>query len=323
MYWIKSKKSEMEKPIIIINPKCRQGTALQRWMSIKQELSTYLPTNFEEAILGHGMDLDAILGDRIAQSSELFIIVAGGDGSINYLINYLMKYQKSHLHKIAIGGIGLGSSNDFHKPILKSIKGIPLMIDLEKPWVKHDIGVAKYVAENGISMEKYFIINASIGVTAQANWNFNNPSALLKYVKSKSSSLAIFYTALRTILKHKNISIHIEYNDEKFETELSNLNLLKIPYISGNFRYPQSVPFDSGFFGLNLSHHMGTIDLIKLMFDLGKGVYEVDEKKISVYTDRLEVTSKEFFVFEFDGETDKCQSVEIEIVPKAINLIAK
>ncbi|WP_373497140.1 diacylglycerol kinase family protein [Aquiflexum sp.] len=313
----------MDKPIIVINPRSHQGTAFKRWLSIKQGLIHHLPDGFEEAVIENDKTLDEILGVRIAKSSELIIIVAGGDGSINYLINYLIKYHKSHLQKLAIGGIGLGSSNDFHKPALKIIKGIPLMIDLEKPWVKHDIGVAKYVGENGISLEKYFVINASIGVTAQANWNFNNPSALLKFFKSNSSSLAIFYTAISTILKHKNITVQIEYNDEKFESELSNLNLLKIPFISGNFRYPQSVPSDNGFFGLNFSHHMGTLDLIKLMFDLGKGVFDVDEKKISDYTDRLKVTSKESFVLEFDGETDKCHSVEIEIVPKAINLLAK
>lgn len=313
----------MGRPIIVINPKCHQGTALQRYLSIKQDLLHHLPGNYEEVILDNGKGLDELLGDRIKKSPEQIIIVAGGDGSINYLIDYLMKCHKSHLHKIAVGGIGLGSSNDFHKPALKSINGIPLMIDLEKPWVKHDIGIAKYVGENGISLEKYFIINASIGVTAQANWNFNNPSALLKYFKSKSSNLAIYYTAISTILKYRNISVQIEYNDKKFETELSNLNLLKIPFISGSFRYPQSIGSNSGFFGLNISHHMGTLDLIKLMLDMGKGVFEVDEKKISDYTNRLKVTSKESFVFEFDGETDKCQSVEIKIIPKAINILAK
>ena len=78
---------------------------------------------------------------------ERKFIAAGGDGTINYLLNEILSNpSKTIIDEIQIGAIGLGSSNDFHKPMYSSrlINGIPCKVDFTNT-EERDIGCITYV----------------------------------------------------------------------------------------------------------------------------------------------------------------------------------
>lgn len=274
-----------------------------------------------EHILENGFGLNEII-NRLNTSEHHFLISAGGDGSIHYLCNSLIKNEMIDRTKITIGAIGLGSSNDFLKPLQRSIHKIPLKINVNNKSQWQDAGRIIYENEHGIEQEKYFVINASFGATAKGNWNFNNPGPVLKWLKKTNTAMAITYTSISTILGFKNDICTVIYHNYEKRIPVSNINILKIPYVAGSLHYKQDLSPDDSRFGLNICTGMNRLQLLKTLAGLGKGKFDLNDKKISTYTDHFELSSENPVVFECDGETELARKVRIEIVPKALLFLA-
>jgi len=305
---------------IIVNPNCHQGRGWKRWLSIKSDVLKQLP-GAKEVVTKNMDDLNEQLDSLFHSREETIVVSAGGDGSIHYLANKLLGSGPVDKSKITLGAIGLGSSNDFHKPFRSLIKNIPVRIDTAGPFLSHDAGRALYIDENNNQQEKFFVVNASFGATAEGNWNFNNPGRILKWLKKNTTSVAIHYTAISTILSYKNKFCSVRFDNEERNVQMSNINLLKIPYVSGSLHYQQSIFPDDGRLGLNICHNMSKRELLQTLFDLEKGNFATNGNKLSLLTDQFHLASKTPIVFECDGETIKTSEVQISVIPKAIKLL--
>lgn len=310
------------KSIIIINPYCHQGRGWKRWVTVKNEVLQLFNHSAKELILEKGMSLDSVLPELLKEDQHYHIISAGGDGSLHFLINTLLKPFSINLENITLGAIGLGSSNDFLKPFTKKISNIPVRIDYSGPVIQHDVGLATYHAENGHYKNKYFIVNASFGATATANWNFNNPGNVLKFLKSHFTSGAILYTALTSILRHKNTDCSIKFNNRDMTISMSNINIIKKIFVSGSFWYNQEISANDGKLGFNMCRDMNTIELLKTLMQLGKGKFRPDEKKMTEIIYSFRLNSKKPLVFECDGEAEYANDISISVIPGAIKILA-
>jgi len=310
-----------QKLILVINPHCHQGRGWKKWLAIKSEVSRLLPKAIE-IITDRETDLAAQLQPLLLSGEPTCIVSAGGDGSIHYLVNAIMRTGNIQKEKISIGAIGIGSSNDFLKPFHSFINKIPVRLNVSQLPRWHDLGKVLLTDVQNNTKEKYFIVNASFGATAQGNWNFNHPGAVLRWLKKQNTAMAINYAAISTILTCKNDDCSISYNGREHKLEVSNINLLKIPYVSGSLHYNQSILPDDGYFGLNICSGMNRAELLQTLLNLEKGKFPEGRKRISEFVDRFLLKSKIPVVFECDGETEKVTSANISLVPKAIQVLA-
>lgn len=310
----------MNQPIyIIINPHSHQGRGWKRWQSIKTDVFTLLP-EAKEIVTDKKEDTDAFFKTLNSTDLETILISAGGDGSVHHLANAIFRSGRDR-SKIILGAIGLGSSNDFLKPFQKTINKIPVRIDIKTIPRYQDVGKAVFTDEKNITREKFFIINSSFGATAEGNWNFNNPGSLLKWLKKNNTSLAISYTAITTILGFKNKTCAVSYNETIKQLPVSNISILKIPFVSGSLHYQQTILPDDGQLGLNICADMSKTELLQTLFNLEKGKFKVNEKKTSVFIKKFSLQSDDPVVFECDGETEKIFKADISIIPKAIRIL--
>lgn len=307
--------------IIIINPYCHQGRGWQRWLSIKEDVLKILPDNTIIIVISKDIQLKEVLAPLFNKTQKNYIISAGGDGSINYILTILLQNHEIDLSNITLGAIGLGSSNDFLKPNGQSIKGIPIRINYLGNELASDVGLVKYLDENNEVKIRYFIVNSSFGVTAQANFNFNNPDKILRFLKSKFVSGAILYAAISTIFRYKNILCQIHFNEEYKTIMVSNINILKIPYVSGSFHYKQEILPDDGKLALNICLNMTKLELISTLIQLATGKFKYSNKRISCFINDFNLSSKDHFVFEYDGETIKTKQVGITLLSRKINVL--
>jgi diacylglycerol kinase (ATP) len=307
--------------IIIINPYSQQQRGWQRWLSIRQEVLNSLNGPVTEMVVEKGMDLKSSLIPQLKGDEPFCLISAGGDGSVNYLINSLMNLPMIQRENIVIGAIGLGSSNDFLKPFSNRIRGIPVRINLNGAIKNRDVGRADFHNINGAGHSKYFVVNASFGVTATANWNFNHPGSVLKFLQGTSTSSAIAYTAINTIFNHQNINCSIEYDDVILRAAISNINILKIPYVSGSLWYQQEISEDDGKLGMHICRDMDQMNLLKVLFNLSKGEFNEGEKTISRIIQSFRLSAKQPVVFECDGETELISDVSIKVIPAALKFL--
>ena len=199
------------KVAIIINYAANNGRAKKRWIQIKEEVLNSFPTNTILIPFEPPFDIELCLKGLVENQRVDVIISAGGDGSANYILNALMKLENIDLKKITLGGIGLGSSNDFIKPKKRSIQNVPVRLNFESVKLV-DIGKLNYTQEDNQKTTRYFIANSSMGVTAEANYLFNQNYGIIGFLKNKLTDLAIICAALKTIFTFRNYPISIEYN---------------------------------------------------------------------------------------------------------------
>jgi diacylglycerol kinase family enzyme len=307
--------------IIIINPNCHQGKGWDKWLLIKKKVMESLPEHGYIFVLTPEFSFDTDITPLLTDKKGNIIISAGGDGSIHYLINYVLGLSDEILHTISIGAIGLGSSNDFLKPYGQKIEGIPVKFDWTKEPILSDVGLVRFNDSNDVNHKKYFIINASLGVTAFANNNFNHPKEWLKFLKKYSTNTAILFTAIYSIFSYKNIFMKISFDGRTLVSPVANINILKIPYVSGSLHYTVPVKPDDGSLSLNICLNMTKWELLKVLYNLSKGIFQIGKKTRSVSTDNLEVSSNEPLIFECDGETETAGKVTLSIISKVINIL--
>jgi len=311
------------KMYLLLNTYAGGGSAKRKWVQIK---STILKKFNEVKIinLDNSVDMSKVIQEAEKDDDKDFII-AGGDGTVNQFINKLIDYaDKKDIKGIKIGAIGIGSSNDFHKPLYNEnlINGIPAKIDFNS-CEPRDVCMIKYKVGSEF-FHKYFLLNTSMGVTAEANKLFNNPDAVLKFLKKHFTGLAILYAALRTIFLYRNFEAKIIFDSyETYSFNLSNLSIIKNPNISGNLSYPGEVNYQNGLYDIYLTHSMNKLDLINLLMALSKTVFPKNEKTKYCKTSKLKVTSKNNFLIEYDGETISTNYAEFSILNKYLNICTR
>ena len=302
---------------IILNPRAGHGRAVRRWRTIESAVRRQLlPQAAAVDVFEAGQAGSS--GAELAAAGYSLLLAAGGDGSVNHLLQELMTLEDAH--RPMLGAIGLGSSNDFHKPVGRQTGGIPLRIDPALARLQ-DVGRVLYQDEGGQQQQRYFLINASMGVTADANWLFNHPDACLRLLKGRSSSLAILYAAVRTIVTHRNSPLELVADGQRQAGYFANVALLKSPHVSGSFTYDQALRSDDGRLGLNICGDISRWQLLGVLADLSRGRFSGGEGRQSLYVQLLHIHTFGPQALETDGEVMLAEDIQFSLLPKAVYVI--
>ncbi len=303
---------------VILNKNSGGGTAVKKWDSISHQLdaddSTDIFTSDEND------SFDKFILDSVNHGDTGFII-AGGDGSINYFLNRCINLlEHKTLQQIKLGAVGIGSSNDFHKSYQHetNFERIPCKLNFNEA-APRDVGCIEF--ETGKkTIKKYFLINASIGITAEGNHFFNNPDFILRYLKKISTQAAINYAVVKNILTYKNFSVKMEVNNECFTANISNLGVIKSPFFTGKLRFQSDPLPDNGLFDVHLYESLSKIKFLKLFSYLSKGKNDNCFNKNFWRTNRIKISSEKEFAVEFDGEVIRTKSAEFTVIPGLIKV---
>jgi diacylglycerol kinase family enzyme len=304
--------------VVLVNKYSGGGTAVEKWTRIYKQLG--LNGSTESFFIGVNGSTDKLILDSIKKGKTDFVI-AGGDGSINYFLNRCITLlEPDNLKQIKLGAVGIGSSNDFHKPFSQQnvIKSIPYKLNF-KDAITRDVGCIQYEKERKF-LKKYFLMNASIGITAEGNNLFNNPDFILKYLKKFSTQTAIIYTILKNILTYKNFKIKLEVNNELLSANVSNLGIIKSPFFTGKLRYQSDPLFNNGLFDVHLYESLSKVKLLKLFYNLSKGKSDDSMNKKFWRADRIKILSENEFAVEFDGEVITTKCAEFSVIPELIKV---
>jgi diacylglycerol kinase family enzyme len=306
---------------VILNKKSCGGTALKKWERVCETLKLNNGSTEIFCIESNGSENEFIL-DSINKGKSNFII-AGGDGTLNHFLNDLINLlEPKILSEVKIGSVGIGSSNDFHKPFQSknTLQKIPFKLNFKEA-VHRDVGCLLF-EKDGKLLKKYFLINASIGITAEGNNYFNNPDSILRFLKKINTHSAISYAALKNIFTYKNFFAEIRSKNEIFRTNISNMGIIKCPFFSGKLRYQSTPLLNNGLFDIHLYQSLKKWRLLGLFYSLGNGIRDNSYNKKFWRTNRLKVTSQEEFAVEFDGEVITTKSVEFSVIPRLIKVCA-
>lgn len=300
--------------LVSLNRYSNNGRGFRRWQKFK--------TWFEDEYAGHDYaviteinNLDQRLGEEFSKGERIFV-AAGGDGTVNCLLNIIMQMDEDRRNQLILGAIGLGSSNDFHKPF--SDKRIfsgktPFRLDWRNA-VSHNVGRVDFYDENDNRQRKYFIINCSIGIIARANYLFNSNDRIINGFKSKWVQGTIWYAGLRTLFSASNVYSTIKVKDKCFETEVTNLSIVINPHFSGNFRYDFEVSPKSEHFGIALCEKMRIPAGLRTIYSLAKGKFVGLPNTRTWKAKYVEIYPDDLTPLELDGETYLARNIKITLL---------
>jgi diacylglycerol kinase (ATP) len=299
--------------IIVLNPAARHGTALARFSTV----SDLLRQRFDARVIP--TDLQGVWWTRLRQEMGVgadVVLAAGGDGTVGAVASELLGSPKAR--HVALGAVGLGSSNDFHKPFGATYSGVPLRIDLGGASLR-DVGRATYSTDGELPMERTFLVSASLGITARANALFNEGrAALLRFLKRRWVDGAVFYAALAALTSHVNVRARVRLEAEESEFELSNLSVLKTPFLSGCLHYDTPIVPDSGLLAANLCHGMSRTALVRTLLGLVRGHFAERPLTRHWLSRRVDVVLRSATPLELDGEVVRARRVSFDVLPRRI-----
>lgn len=299
---------------ILINPNCDFGKGRRKWMKLEPALRRRYGS-FESEYIQSPESLTGQVRAALAAGERVFI-AAGGDGTVNGLLNALLN-SASFDHGIILGAIGLGSSNDFHKPFRPEsfIEGVPVRMDWEHA-VSCDVIAARYQNGRGDLSTRYCLINASMGITAEANALYNSRTRFITLAKRISPDLAVVVSALQTIARYRNIPAALSFDQQLGHAfRVTNLGVIKNPHFVGSLCYDTAVRPDDGRIGVNLCAGMTKWEAVMTLLRLYRRDFTGRPKTHTWFARELALESREPFALEMDGEVVKTNWAVFSVLP--------
>lgn len=308
--------------LVLLNPAAGGGRAAARWDRATHALATRLGS-FTLRHLAHADSMSAIVAAAVRDGERQFV-AAGGDGTVHLLINALLDTAAPDmLHRVTVGAVGLGSSNDFHKPSRDGTgAALPGRLDFDRA-VAHDVGVLLYMDSHGVVRRRWWINNASIGVTAEGNETFNAPDAALRWLKRVSRRMAILYAAVRALLQHRPRPVTLRIDAlPPLAIRVSNLGVLKNPNVAGSLRYDSPHEPAGGALHVHLLEAQRLPGLLRAFLGLARGRFTGRRGTRSWRATRLALEGDTEFSIEVDGEIVTARRAWFSVRPACLRICA-
>jgi diacylglycerol kinase family enzyme len=296
--------------LVLLNPAARHGLATRLWDRVRREVehrfdSSVVPTD-------PGGTWKREVRAALRAGTRVFV-AAGGDGTVHALAGAIVEVREGvPLGDIRLGAVGLGSSNDFHKPFNCLRSGIPFRLDVDRA-APRDLGRIRWVDAEGRDRESVLVVSASAGVVAEGNALFSS-CQLGRHLPS----LAIAVAALRAIARHSSSRVLLRHDGEQEQIELSSLSVLKTQWLSGSLRYDIPVVADDGLFGVALCEARGRRRLLETLAGLARGRFIGRPGTRAFKTAALEIRANTPFLLEIDGEISSARHATFDLFPERL-----
>jgi YegS/Rv2252/BmrU family lipid kinase len=245
-------------------------------------------------------------------------IIAGGDGTVNEVVNGIFLQKDIPAVDFCIGLLPIGSGNDLCK-----MYNIPENLDNAIEVLKNghianqDIGRISYYYKNK-KKSKYFVNIAGLGFDAFVTQRTNKWKE--KFLKGK----VLYMLAL--------ISSLAEYRSKKVKISCNGKLLLNSKVFSiavgigkynggGMMQVPDAIA-DDGLFDVTVIERMSKAEIIRNVKNLYDGSF-INNPKVKLFRlESLEIESEQRLMLEADGESLGFGPFEFGISPKSLNIIS-
>lgn len=245
---------------------------------------------------------DVILAlDDVNTEEYDHILIAGGDGTIDFVINAM---HKKDIH-MPIAILPVGTANDFAKFL-----EIPSDIDkacqkiLERKYKEIDIGKIN---------EKYFVNVASTGLFADVSQKTD------LNLKNTVGKLAYYIKGLESLPNFKKIKISLTSKEVNFDGDIF-LMLVFNGKTTGNIPLAINSDPQDGLLDVVIFKAMNVKEMIRLLVNIMKGEHIKSKNMIYFKTDELYIESKDNIETDIDGEVGPNFPLNIKCIKKGLKV---
>ncbi|MBZ0114255.1 MAG: diacylglycerol kinase family lipid kinase [Thermoanaerobaculia bacterium] len=263
-----------------------------------------LDLRFTEA-RGHAVELAAEAGSLGYHR----VVAAGGDGTVNEVVNGLMRNEGPR----RLGLIPLGTGNDFARSLGLSHHLETALAVLDRPqWKPCDV-----VSLRGAEDRRYFVNMSAGGASGEVSDHVTTA------IKSFWGPLAYLRAALATLPSLEPYQLHLTLDTgEVVSLEALNLVVANARFIAAGVQVAPQAEWGDGLLDIIVFASCTPTRLAMVTACVLAGTHLSDDcVEVSSYrSTTLQVTSEPAMPFNVDGELLAPQSVSFEVVPQALEV---
>lgn len=300
--------------LVLVNPNAGIGKGKKDWGKISQILNEqgfdYHPVFTERKL--HAIEL---VTQHIAQGYRN-IIVVGGDGTMNEVVNGVFSQQEVTTTAITLGMVSIGTGNDWVRTY-----NIPLdyqqAIEIIKRGntLEQDAGIVQY-ANGQQTFKRYFANMAGLGFDGLVAKKTNAD-------KEKGSSIPMLYLVnlVSSMFSYNSTNIRINIDGHEIKARVFSIGVGIGQYNGGGMmQAPEALPND-GLLDLTIIKHISVFSIIANLRRLYDGKIRKVKQVVLLTGKNIRIESDVQIPLETDGEYLGHSPFEFNIVPKSIKII--
>jgi len=252
-------------------------------------------------------DNDALLEQVLSEDEYAYVVVSGGDGTVNMLASILLKAGLD----IPIGIIPAGTCNDFARSLNlpSDLRGC-LDIILEGNIAKIDAGL--------INNHKYCLNTCAGGNFVDVSYS-TNPE-----FKKNFGPLAYYVKALGEVSNLKPIKLKLTTDKETVEGDFLLFLILNGKHAAGLSNIVGAADISDGFMDIVLVKNCLHVEIPGLLFKVLNNVDFLNDKNVKwIRTSKCTIEGDQSFNLSVDGEEWESLPITIEFFHQVLKVFVK
>jgi diacylglycerol kinase (ATP) len=246
------------------------------------------------------------LGSFLQKNGFSLIIISGGDGTLNFVVNCMLKYN---VH-IPIGIIPSGTCNDFARS-LNIPPTLSECIDtiLKGQTIDVDVGL--------INDKQYFLSTCAGGLFVDVSFNTHHE------LKKNFGPFAYYLKALSELASIESFPLTIKTDTETVQEDVLIFLILNGKHGAGFSNLIEEADFSDGIMDIVLIKNCSHIDLASLFFKVLSNDYLENKHIRKLRTKKCVLQSSKNVAVSIDGEKGEDLPLTIEFINKVLKVFVK
>ncbi|NTV84314.1 MAG: diacylglycerol kinase family lipid kinase [Bacteroidales bacterium] len=304
--------------LVIVNPNAGKRKGEKDWPEISA-LLTEAGFDFVHEFTAH-RDHAATLAEQYIRQGFQQIIVVGGDGTMNEVVNGIFRQDRFETTGITVGMIMVGTGNDWGR--MYNLKGkytkAVKILKKQRLFIQ-DAGLVTYHNDVSGEIKRYFINSAGMGYDALVVQMTNRTKE-----KGGGGPLTYLVNLLKGLFRYHHSYLDIEVDGTGvYKGRVFSMSVGICKFSGGGMmQLPFAVP-DDGLLDVTIFKKVTKMTVIRHIKKLYSGnfthlpfIQTHQGKTVSI----ISTTQDESFL-ETDGESLGHSPFKIEIIPKSIKVI--
>ncbi len=299
---------------VIVNPNAGRRKGEKDWMKISGLLVEHDITFI--SIFTEHRNHASKLAKKYIEAGFKNIIVVGGDGTFNEVVNGIFSQQRYHPTDITLGLIPVGTGNDWGRMfnIPSKYEEAIKVIAREKTFIQ-DVGKVTYVNSDAAHI-RYFVNVSGMGYDALVAEKTNKQKD-----EGKGGTFSYLLNIFTSLFSYQNKDYEITVDGKRVRGKVFSMSVGICKYNGGGMmQLPFAVP-DDGLLDLTVINKIGKMKVIRNVPRLYDGSFIKIPQVRTFQGKTITINTLTTLYLEADGESLGHSPFLFEILPKSLKVI--
>ncbi len=246
---------------------------------------------------------EQLLLEACKNNGYKFMAVSGGDGTINYVANFLLKNRLD----IPMGIIPCGTSNDFARCL-----NIPGSVNMS---VETILKGNTFEVDVGLVNEKqYFLSTCAGGIFVDVSFSTQNE------LKKNLGNLAYYLKALTEVRNIRPFNVKVTTESQVVEESILLFVILNGRHAAGFYNLISEADVSDGFMDIILIKNCSHLDLASIFFNVISRSCLNNRYVLKLKASRCTIESDTKITLSLDGEKGAELPISVRFINKALKV---